>query len=31
MELYEKKITDLIDSFVDEQPPSLKYPAKDDP
>jgi len=21
----------LIDSFVDEQPPSLKYPAKDDP
>ncbi len=30
-ELYERKLSDLINSYVEEQPPSLKYPTKDDP
>jgi hypothetical protein len=30
-ELHEKKLSDLITSYVDEQPPCLRYPQKDDP
>lgn len=30
-ELYEKKLNDLINSFVEEMPPSLKYPSRNDP
>lgn len=31
IEAYEKKLNDLIDSFTNEQPPSLKYPTGSDP
>ena len=30
-ERYEKRLNDLIDSFVEEMPPCLKYPSVGDP